>query len=158
MQLSNDLDIRLYNFYVLDKLCSWGTPGYTGTYKRRLNTKEVMRKLDFRDQYSKSLDLKLSRLNLVKSCWYSDFRSVWEKVYRITLKGIEYIEGIDPIYRSNIAIKILETNFDKDVEVIFIDRELAKVPITELPTLLTHDNWQVRHTATYFYDTKIAQV
>jgi hypothetical protein len=132
--------------------------GYTGTYKKRLNTKEVMRKLDIRDPYSKSLDLKLSRLHLAKSSWYSSFRSIWEKIYRITEKGVDYIENLDPVYRSNIAIRIFETNFDEDVERIFLNRELAKVPTAELPTFLTHDNCWVRSTASYFYDTKISQV
>jgi len=155
MKLNNDLDIRLYNFYVLDILCFWNMPGYTGTYKKRLNTKEVMRKLDIRDPYSKSLDLKLSRLNLAKSSWYSNFRSIWEKIYRITEKGVDYIENLDPVYRSDMAIRVFETNFDTDdIERIFINRELSKVPIADLPTFLTHDNRWVRNTASYFYDTK----
>jgi hypothetical protein len=56
------------------------------------------------------------------------------------------------------AIKIFYSSFDDDVERIFINRELGKVSIAELPTFLTHDNRWVRSTASYFYDTKIEQV
>jgi hypothetical protein len=47
----------------------------------QLSTKEVMRKVDARDSNLKSLDLKLSRLHLAKSSWYSNFRSIWEKKF-----------------------------------------------------------------------------
>ena len=160
MPLNNDLDIRLYNFYIQDKLHSWGMPGYTGVYKKRLSTKEVMRKVDARDSNLKSLDRKLSYNHLAKSYWYYNYLEpvIWEKVYKITEKGVDYIENLDPVYRSDISIKIFYSSFDDDVERIFLNRELAKVPIAELPTFLTHDNRWVRSTASYFYDTKTKQI
>ena len=51
-------------------------------------------------------------------------------------------------------IKIFYSSFDDDIERIFINRELSKVPIADLPTFLIHDNRWVRNTASYFYDTK----
>jgi len=157
MQLNNDLDIRLYNFYVLDKLYNWGMAGYTGIYKKRLGTKEVMRKVDARDGYLKSLDRKLSYYHLAKSSWYYNYLEpiIWEKVHKITIKGVDYIENLDPVHRSSMAIKIFYSSFDDDIERIFINRELSKVPIADLPTFLTHDNRWVRNIASYFYDTKI---